>query len=244
MNLEVLFDDCLAVDRPVLGSTLLCVFGPSILQGSKDPHIEWLEFVGCFRGEAVKDDGGAGSVAESLHFRGFMRYMTINDKKNGSAACVVSLCKRDEDLAKPLSTNFIGCPTLVQGSDPKKEKKEGQWLSCGMTCTHEKRVNLPAEPRKPQIINADLPLRQHKQWRNMDPICRDGLQQCHQDQGIQPRNVPCTIVARKDVLEGEVLPPPPQLNSLLILLVDILRGYLLLDDERLQEPEVAFHSML
>ena len=100
-------------DHPVMGSTLLCMFGPSILQGSSDPHVKRLEFVGHFRGEAVKDDRGAGSIAESLHFRGFMRYVTINDKKNGSAACVVSLHKRDEDLAKPLSANFIGCPTLV-----------------------------------------------------------------------------------------------------------------------------------
>src|SRR6266481_8891745 len=37
---------------------------------------------------------------------------------------------------------------------------------------------------------------------------------------------------------------PPQLNSLLILIVDVLQGYLLLDNERLQELEVAFHSML
>src|SRR6266481_3978021 len=208
MNLEVLFDDHLAVDHPVLGSTLLCVFGPSILQGSEDPHIEWLEFVGHFRGEAVKDNGGAGSVAELLHFRGFMRYLTVNDKKNGSTTCVVSLCERDEDLSKPLSANFIGCSTLVQGSDPKKEKKGGQWLSCSMTCAHEKQVNLPAKPWKPQIISTDLPLWQHKQLRNTDPIHRDGLQQCHQDQGIQPCNIPCVIIVREDVLEGEVLPPP------------------------------------
>ena len=49
-NLEVLFNDCLAVDRPVLGSTLLCMFGPSILQGLEDPHIKWLELVSCFGG--------------------------------------------------------------------------------------------------------------------------------------------------------------------------------------------------
>src|SRR6266481_6075767 len=157
MNLEVLFDDHLTVDHPVLGSTLLCVFGPSILQGSEDPHIEQLEFVGHFRGEAVKDNRGAGSIAELLHFRGFMRYMTVNDKKNGSAACVASLCERDEDLAKPLRTNFIGCPTLVQGSDPEKEKKGGQWLSCSMTCTHEKQVNLPLSPRSPRSLTLICP---------------------------------------------------------------------------------------
>ena len=52
---------------------------PMCLQGSKDPHIEWLEFVSHFGGQAVKNDRGAGGVAEPLHFSSFMQYVTIND---------------------------------------------------------------------------------------------------------------------------------------------------------------------
>jgi len=42
------------------------------LQGAKDPDVEWLEFVSGFWGEAVENDRRAGSIAELLHFRGFM----------------------------------------------------------------------------------------------------------------------------------------------------------------------------
>src|SRR6266481_2516610 len=52
------------------------------------------------------------------------------------------------------------------------------------------------------------------------------------------------ILARKDVLEGEVLPPPPQLNSLLILIVDVLRGYPLCDNELFELLEVTVHDWL
>src|SRR6266481_1485468 len=52
------------------------------------------------------------------------------------------------------------------------------------------------------------------------------------------------ILTRKDVLEGEVLPPPPQLNSLLILIVDVLWGYPLLDNEIFELLEVMVHDWL
>ncbi len=89
------------------------MFCPCILQGSKDPHVKQLEFVSRFRGETVKNDRGTGSVAKLLHFRGFMRCVTVNDKQNGSAAFVATLRKRDEDLSKPLGENLIVCPALV-----------------------------------------------------------------------------------------------------------------------------------
>ena len=45
---------------------------------------------------------------------------------------------------------------------------------------------------------------------------RYGLEQCHQEEGIRLCGIPLMIFTRNDVLEGEVLPPPPpQLNSLL-----------------------------
>src|SRR6266481_6934174 len=50
------------------------------------------------------------------------------------------------------------------------------------------------------------------------------------------------IFTCKNVLEGEVLPPPSQLNSLLILIVDVLWGYPLPDNEQLKVLEVAFHD--
>src|SRR6266481_4299185 len=112
-NLEVLFDNCLAADHPFLGSTFLRVFCPCIFQGSEDPHIKWLEFVSRFRGKAIKNDRGTGSVAKLLHFGGFVQCVTVNDKQNGSTAFVATLCERDEDLSKPLSENFIVCPALV-----------------------------------------------------------------------------------------------------------------------------------
>src|SRR6266481_6800344 len=105
MDLEVLFNDGLAGDTPILGSTLLRVFCPCILQGSEDPHVKQLEFVSRFRGETVKNDRGTGSVAKLLHFGGFMRCMTINDKQNGSATFIVTLHERDEDLSEPLGKN-------------------------------------------------------------------------------------------------------------------------------------------
>ena len=52
------------------------------------------------------------------------------------------------------------------------------------------------------------------------------------------------IFTRKDVLKGEVLPPPSQLNSLLILIVDVLQEYPLVDDEWLEELEAAYHGCL
>ena len=39
------------------------MFHPCVLQGSEDFHIEWLEFVSHFKGEAVMNDRGAGGVA-------------------------------------------------------------------------------------------------------------------------------------------------------------------------------------
>ena len=47
--------------------------------GSEDPHVQQLELVSRFGGQAVKNDRRAGGVAEPLHFGGFMRCVTIND---------------------------------------------------------------------------------------------------------------------------------------------------------------------
>ena len=43
---------------------------------------------------------------------------------------VVTLCERDEYVAKPLNTDVIVRPALVQGGNPEKEKKKGG-VSCG-----------------------------------------------------------------------------------------------------------------
>ena len=67
VNLEVLFNDCLRVEPLIWGSTLLPVFCPWILQRSEDPSVKQLEFMSCFRGEAVKNDRGAHAIAELLH---------------------------------------------------------------------------------------------------------------------------------------------------------------------------------
>ena len=59
-------------DAPMLGRTLLCVFHPCVFPGAEDPDVKQLEFVSGFWGEAVENDRRAGSIAELLHFRGFM----------------------------------------------------------------------------------------------------------------------------------------------------------------------------
>ena len=61
------------------GSICLHVFHPFVLQGSEDPHVKWLEFVSHFGRQAVKNDRGAGGVAEPLHFSSFVQCMTVND---------------------------------------------------------------------------------------------------------------------------------------------------------------------
>ena len=88
------------------------MFRPFVLQGSKDPHIQQLELVSRFGGQAVKNDRRAGSVAEPLHFGGFVRCVTVNDEKNWSTGLVVILRKRKEDLFKPVGANLIVCPAL------------------------------------------------------------------------------------------------------------------------------------
>ena len=71
-NLEILFNNRLKGDTLIQDSTLLHVFCPYVLQRAEDPHIKQLEFVSHFWGEAVKNDRGTGSIAELLHFGGFM----------------------------------------------------------------------------------------------------------------------------------------------------------------------------
>src|SRR5882724_29710 len=91
-----------------------------------------------------------------------------------------TLHERDEDLAKPLSAQIsFFCPALVQGCNPKKDKKMGGQV---LSCACKKQVNLPTDPWKPHIIDIDLPLWQHKQGGNGSPISRYGLQQHHQDE--------------------------------------------------------------
>ena len=79
MNLHILFNDLVKGDGVILGSTCLRVFRPSILQQSKDPHVEWLEFVSCFGRQGIKNDRRAGGVAEPLHVGSFMQCVTVDD---------------------------------------------------------------------------------------------------------------------------------------------------------------------
>ena len=51
---------------------MLANVSPMHLQGSEDLHVKQLEFVTHFGGQAVKNDKGAGGIAELLHFGSFM----------------------------------------------------------------------------------------------------------------------------------------------------------------------------
>ena len=79
MNFHIFSNDRVNGDAVILGHTCLHVFHPFVLQGSEDPHVQWLELVSHFGGQAVKNDRRAGSVAEPLHFSSFMQCMTVND---------------------------------------------------------------------------------------------------------------------------------------------------------------------